>query len=65
MNLPAAWRVDHFLDDYEDEKLDSLVTHKLEFVKDTKARDAMATDYDDHYAVSMSIASSIQLQHRV
>ena len=51
MNLPAAWRIDNFLDDYEDEKLDSLRAHKLEFVKANVKSDAMAANFDDDYKV--------------
>ncbi len=51
LNLPAAWRIDKFLDDYEDEKLDSLRDHKLEFVKVTAKSDAMAANFDDDYKV--------------
>ena len=51
MSLPGAWRVDNFLDDYEDEKLDSLRTHKLEFAKAPVRSDAMAVNNDDDYKV--------------
>lgn len=51
VNLPAAWRIDKFLDDYEDEKLDSLKGHKLEFVKVNVKSDAMAANFDDDYKV--------------
>lgn len=52
VNLPAAWRIDNFLDDYEDEKLDSLKAHKLEFVKVNAKSDAMAANFDDDYKVT-------------
>ena len=52
VNLPAAWRIDNFLDDYEDEKLDSLKAHKLEFLKVNPKSDAMAANFDDDYKVS-------------
>ena len=51
LNLPAAWRIDRFLDDYEDEKLDSLAKHKLEFLKVNAKSDAMAANFDDDYKV--------------
>ena len=51
VNLPAAWRIDRFLDDYEDEKLDTLAKHKLEFLKVAPKSDAMATNFDDDYKV--------------
>lgn len=56
MNLPGAWRVDNFLDDYEDEKLDSLRTHKLEFAKASVRSDAMAVNNDDDYKVQFRLS---------
>lgn len=56
VNLPAAWRIDRFLDDYEDERLDSLAGHKLEFIKVTPKSDAMATNFDDNYKVRLRIS---------
>lgn len=56
VNLPAAWRIDKFLDDYEDEKFDSLAKHKLEFLKVNPKSDAMATNFDDNYKVRLHLS---------
>lgn len=61
-SLPAAWRIDRFLDDYQDEKLDTLVHHKLKFDKEAAKRDAMAANFDDNYVVSLHFRTG---EHRV
>ena len=45
--LPAAWRIDNYFDEEEDESLEALANHRLVFVQDTARRDAMARDDDD------------------
>ena len=49
--LPAAWRIDRFLDNYEDEDFSSLAAHKLEFAKIKAKSDLMARNHDDDYMV--------------
>ena len=49
--LPAAWRIDKFLDNYEDEEFSSLAHHRLEFQKERSKGDLMARNHDDDYVV--------------
>lgn len=50
-DLPAAWRIDNFLDNYTNEDLSSLASHKLEFMKAKAKSDLMARNHDDDYVV--------------